>query len=106
VSSEYDLLKLSELGFFRKGSNFGFVNAFIWMIALGTPMVLVCEELGASPSQVGLISAAVFLLLPDQLAVTTLLPIIGFRRQILSAWGHLFFLLVAPVTVVFLAIIV
>jgi len=103
VPSRYDFLKLSELGPYRKGTYFGFTNAFVWMIGLGTPMVLLCEKLGASPSQVGLIYAAVFLLLPVQLASTALLPILGFRRQILWAWGTRSFFLIVPLVIVFWA---
>jgi len=103
VSSRYDFLKLSELGLYRKGCYFSFANAFIWMIGLGTPMVLLCEKLGASPAQVGLIYAAVFLLLPVQLASTALLPILGFRKQILLAWGTRSLFLIVPVVIVFWA---
>tara|TARA_B100001971_G_scaffold129725_1_gene119745 strand:- start:26501 stop:27886 length:1386 start_codon:yes stop_codon:yes gene_type:complete len=103
VPFKYDFLKLSELGQYRKGTYFGFANAFVWMIGLGTPMVLLCEKLGASTTQVGLIYAAVFLLLPVQLASTALLPILGFRRQILWAWGIRGFFLIVPVTIVYWA---
>jgi len=103
VPLRYDLLKLSELGPYRKGTYFSFANAFVWMIGLGTPMVLLCEKLGASPSQVGCIYAAVFLLLPVQLASTALLPVLGFRRQILLAWCMRSFFLLVPVVIVFWA---
>jgi MFS family permease len=103
VPSRFDFLRLSELGIYRKGNYFGFANAFVWMIGLGTPMVLLCEQLGASPSQLGVIYAAVFLLLPVQLAATTLLPILGFRRQILWAWGIRGLFLIVPVAIVFWA---
>jgi len=66
-------------------------------------MVLLCEKLGASPAQVGLIYAAVFLLLPVQLASTALLPILGFRKQILLAWGTRSLFLIVPVVIVFWA---
>jgi MFS family permease len=103
VSSRFDFLRLSELGTYRKGTYFGFTNAFVWMIGLGTPMVLLCEKLGANPSQLGVIYAAVFLLLPVQLAATALLPILGFRRQILWAWGIRGLFLIVPVVIVFWA---
>ncbi|MGZ0707530.1 MFS transporter [Coraliomargarita sp. W4R53] len=103
MPSKYDFLKLSELGTYRRGTYFGFTNAFVWMIALGTPMVLLSEKLGASPSQLGMMYAAVFLLLPVQLASTALLPILGFRRQILWAWGIRALCLIVPVGIVFWA---
>lgn len=103
MSSKYDFLKLSELGDYRKGTYFGFANAFVWMIGLGTPMVLLCEKLGASTTQVGFIYAAVFLLLPVQLTATALLPILGFRRQILWAWGLRCIFLLVPISIVFWA---
>lgn len=103
MSSKLDALRFSQLGQFRIGIFFSFANSFVWMIALGTPMVLLCEYLGANASQVGLLYAAVFLMLPVQLASTALLPILGFRRQILYAWGTRTAFLLVPLVIVFWA---
>ena len=65
---------------------FSFFNATTWMIALGTPLVLLAGELGASSFEVGLIYAFVFLLLPVQILATSTLPRFGYKNQIIFAW--------------------
>jgi MFS family permease len=65
---------------------FGFFNATTWMIALGTPLVLLAGQLGASSFEVGLAYAFVFLLLPVQILATSTLPRFGYKRQILFGW--------------------
>ncbi len=71
---------------FRPGFWFGGFNGLTWMIALGTPMVLLAQHLGASAFQVGLASSFVFLLLPVQVVATATLPRLGFKRQMITAW--------------------
>jgi MFS family permease len=66
---------------------FSFFNATTWMIALGTPLVLLAGELGASSFEVGLIYAFVFLLLPVQILATSTLPRFGYKKQIIFAWA-------------------
>ena len=65
---------------------FGGFNGVTWMIALGTPMVLLAQHLGASALQVGLASSFQFLLLPVQILATATLPRFGFKRQMVGAW--------------------
>lgn len=66
---------------------FSFTNATCWLIALGTPMVLLAGELGASTVAVGFAYAAVFLLLPVQILATATLPRFGFKRQMIFGWA-------------------
>src|SRR5260221_3512118 len=76
-----------ELAPFRPGLVFGFFNALTWQIAIGTPMVLFAERLGATSFQVGLAYSFVFLLTPVQVAATALLPHFGFKRVSLGGWS-------------------
>ena len=68
------------------GFFFGFFNAFTWLVVLGTPMILLAEELGASPFVVGLCYAFVFLLLPFQILATTITPKVGYKAQAVFCW--------------------
>jgi hypothetical protein len=92
-----------ELAPYRAGLSFGFFNALTWQIAIGTPMVLFAERLGASSFQVGLAYSFVFLLTPVQVAATALLPHFGFKRVTLGGWGIRSFFLVLPVWLAVLA---
>lgn len=76
-----------ELEPFRPGLSFAFFNALTWQIAIGTPMVLFAEQLGATPLQVGLAYSFIFLLTPIQILSTVLLPRFGFKRVMLAGWG-------------------
>jgi len=71
---------------FRPGLKFAFFNALAWQIAIGTPMVLFAEQLGATPLQVGLAYSFVFLLTPVQILSTALLPRYGFKALMLGGW--------------------
>ena len=73
-------------GPYRYLLRFSFFNASTFLIGLGTPMVLLASELGASSFEVGLIYSFVFLLLPVQIIATALLPHLGFKKQIMLAW--------------------
>ncbi len=92
-----------ELAPFRPGLVFGFFNAPAWQIGIGTPMVLFCEQLGATPFQVGLAYSFVFLLTPIQILATALLPRYGFKKVMLGGWGIRSIFLLVPV---WLAIVV
>jgi len=72
---------------YRPGFIFSFFNAMGWTIALGSPLVLLAESLGATAAQVGLLSSFVFLLLPIQVLATVGLPRLGYKRQVLAAWS-------------------
>jgi len=75
--------------------SFSFANATCLMISLGTPMVLLAGELGASTVVVGFAYAAVFLLLPLQVLATAGLPRFGFKRQMIFGWsGRALFLFI------------
>lgn len=92
-----------ELAPYRAGLLFGFFNALTWQIAIGTPMVLFAERLGASSFQVGLAYSFVFLLTPVQVAATALLPRFGFKRVTLGGWGVRSFFLAVPIWLALLA---
>ncbi len=85
-----------ELAPFRSGLLFGFFNALTWQIGIGTPMVLFCEQLGASPFQVGLAYSFVFLLTPIQILATALLPRYGYKRVMLGGWAARTVFLMVP----------
>ena len=72
---------------YRSGLVFGFFNAINWQVALGTPMVLLAEALGASPVQVGAAYSFVFILTPVQVLATPLLHRFGFRQLMSAGWG-------------------
>jgi MFS family permease len=82
---------------------FGFFNATTWMIGLGTPLVLLAGQLGASSLEVGIIYAFVFLLLPLQILATSTLPRFGYKRQLMAAWGARGLFLLFPLWLAFLA---
>lgn len=92
-----------ELAPFRSGLLFGFFNALTWQIAIGTPMVLFAESLGASPAQVGLAYSFVFLLTPIQVVATAFVPRFGFKRVTLAGWGSRSLFLVVPLVLTALA---
>jgi MFS family permease len=92
-----------ELARLRPGLVFSFFNAMTWQIAIGTPLVLFAEQLGASADQVGLAYSLVFLLTPVQILSTALLPRFGYKRLMLGGWGIRSFLLLVPITLAVLA---
>ncbi len=65
---------------------FSFFNASTFLIGLGTPLVLLATELGATSFEVGLIYSFVFLLLPVQIIATAFIPWLGYKKQIMMAW--------------------
>jgi hypothetical protein len=81
---------------FRAGLVFGAFNGMTWMIALGTPMVLLAEALGANAVQVGLASSFVFLVMPVQVLSTASLPRLGYRGQMVRGWGMRALFLLVP----------
>jgi len=82
---------------------FGFSNAMTWMIALGTPMVLLAGELGASTFEVGIAYASVFLVLPIQILATSTLPKFGYKWQMIFGWASRSFFLIIPLSLAILA---
>lgn len=82
---------------------FSFFNATTWMIALGTPLVLLAGELGASSFEVGLMYAFVFLLLPVQILATSTIPRFGYKRQVIFGWATRGIFLLVPLTLAFLS---
>ncbi|MGF1485394.1 MAG: MFS transporter [Opitutales bacterium] len=81
---------------FRFNYLFGAFNGMTWLIALGAPMVLLAEALGATPAQVNLCYNFVFLLLPVQVLATALTPYLGFKKQMQAAWGARVLCLLVP----------
>ncbi|MBC8009658.1 MAG: hypothetical protein H7067_06145 [Burkholderiales bacterium] len=92
-----------EIAPFRPGLRFSFYNALTWQIATGTPLVLLAEQLGASPAQAGLAYSFVFLLTPVQILSTALLPRFGYKRLTLGGWGLRSYLLIIPIALTVLA---
>lgn len=82
---------------YRAGLSFGFFNAMTWQVALGTPMVLFAERLGASSAAIGLAYSFVFLLTPVQIIATSFLPRYGYKRIMLAGWGARSLFLLVPV---------
>lgn len=79
------------------GLAFGFFNAITWQVALGTPLVLLAETLGATAFQVGLLYSFLFLLAPMQVISTALLHRLGYRKVMLFGWGARTFCLLIPI---------
>jgi len=92
-----------DLAPFRPGLVFGFFNALVWQIAIGTPMVLFAEQLGASSFQVGLAYSFVFLLTPLQVFATALLPRYGFKKVAMRGWAARSVFLALPLYLAILA---
>ena len=88
---------------FRGAYWFGGFNGLTWMMGLGTPMVLLTEQLGGSAFQVGLASSFVLLLFPLQVLATSVLPYFGFRRQMVLAWSARAVFLLIPLGLAFRA---
>ncbi|NDV60909.1 MFS transporter [Puniceicoccales bacterium CK1056] len=82
---------------------FGFFNATTWMIGLGTPLVLLAGQLGASSFEVGMAYAFVFLLLPVQIIATATLPRFGYKRQVIFGWASRGIFLLIPLGIVWMA---
>jgi MFS family permease len=85
---------------YQFGFVFSFFNSTSWMVALGTPVVLLAETLGASALQVGLLYSFVFLLLPIQVIATSTLPRFGYKKQVLMAWSVRTIFLFIPLYIV------
>ena len=88
---------------FRAGYWFGGFNGLTWMMGLGTPMVLLIEQLGGSTFQVGLAASFVLLLFPVQVLATAALATLGFRRQMVLAWSARALFLLVPLALAWLA---
>lgn len=88
-----------ELHRVRPALEFAFLTALTWQIAVGTPMVLFAQRLGASPFQVGLAYAALYLMTPVQVLATALLPRYGFKRLTLGGWRARSFFLLVPLVI-------
>jgi hypothetical protein len=93
----------NPLGPFRAGYWFGGFNGLTWMMGLGTPMVLLTEQLGGSTFQVGLASSFVLLLFPIQVVATAALPRFGYQRQMVFGWSCRAVFLAVPLTLAWLA---
>jgi hypothetical protein len=82
---------------------FAFYNTVTWQVALGTPLVLFAQQLGASSAQIGVLASLVLLLTPLQVFSTALLSRLGFKRLMLAGWGLRSLLLLIPVAVALVA---
>ncbi|MCZ6674186.1 MAG: MFS transporter [Verrucomicrobia bacterium] len=85
---------------YRFGFVFSFFNSTSWMVALGTPAVLLAESLGANTFEVGLLYSFVFLLLPVQVLATATLPRFGYKNQVLFAWSMRTLFLLIPLAII------
>lgn len=93
----------SPLQHMRMPLAFSFANAATWMVALGTPLILLAGQLGASALQIGLLNSFVFLLLPVQVLATAGLSRFGFKRQMFIAWAARSVFLLIPLAIAFSA---
>ena len=92
-----------ELYPYRSALVFGFFNALVWQIVIGTPMVLFAERLGATSFQVGLAYSFVFLQTPLLVFATALLPRFGFKRMAMGGWAARSLFLAIPLWLAILA---
>ena len=92
-----------ELYPYRSGLFFGFFNAPVWQIAIGTPMVLFAERLGATSFQVGLAYSFVFLQTPMLILSTALIPKFGFKKVAMGGWAARSLFLILPLVLAFIA---
>ncbi|MFI5356817.1 MAG: hypothetical protein ACHQ4G_05735 [Opitutales bacterium] len=92
-----------ELHPFRSGLVFAFFNALVWQVAIGTPMVLFAERLGASSFQVGLAYSFIFLQTPLLVLLTALIPRFGFKAVSLGGWAARSVFLLLPLGLAILA---
>jgi MFS family permease len=81
---------------YRAALGFSFFNGLTWMIGLGTPMVLLAGQLGASTFAVGLAFSFVYLCLPIQVLATVGLPRFGYKKQVVFAWSSRALFLLIP----------
>jgi MFS family permease len=103
LSSSEEIGTRQSLRAFRAGYWFGGFNGLTWMMGLGTPMVLLIEQLGGSTFQVGLAASFVLLLFPVQVLATAALATLGFRRQMVLAWSARALFLLVPLALAWLA---
>jgi MFS family permease len=82
---------------------FGFFNATSWIIGLGTPMILLAGQLGATAFEIGLAYSFVFILLPVQVLATVTLPRFGYKRQMIFGWASRIVFLFFPLFIAFLS---
>jgi len=82
---------------FRMGWAFAFFNATTWQVALGTPLVLLAESVGATVFEVGLLYSFLFLMTPVQVFSTALLPRFGYKNLMLFGWGTRALCLLVPI---------
>ena len=66
---------------------FSLFNAVSWQIALGAPVILYAQKLGADDALLGLLGALQPLLAPLQVPGAHLLPRLGYRRAMVLGWG-------------------
>jgi MFS family permease len=88
---------------FKDLLRFAFFNATTWMISLGTPLVLLAGQLGASAVEVGLVHSFILLLLPVQILSTLTLPRFGYKRQVIFGWSTRAIFLTIPLGLALLA---
>jgi MFS family permease len=82
---------------------FAFTNALTWSVALGTPLILLCRHLGATPVEIGLTTAFPLLVLPLQVLATSLLPYFGYKRLVILSWSLRALFLAVPLVLTMLA---
>jgi MFS family permease len=85
-----------RLAQYRMGIVFTGSNVLTWSIALGTPMILLGEHLGATTAQIGLLYSFVFVLSPLQILAIGLIPRFGYKRLAILSWGARSSLLLIP----------
>ncbi len=77
-------------------------NAFNFTLALGAPLVLTARYIGASESQIGLLTSLMPLLVSLQVIGTVFVTRLGYRRTMILGWGGRSFMLLGIVPLPFL----
>ena len=88
---------------YRYGLAFGFFEGVVWLIASATPLVLLLQQLGGTPFQVGLAYSFGYLMLPLQVVATAFIRHVGYKKQVLFSWGIRTVFLFIPITLALMA---
>lgn len=72
---------------FHNAYLFAIFNAFSFQVVLNTPMVLYAKSLGASATELGIISGMMPLLVIFQIPASGYIRRVGYRRFVFAGWG-------------------
>ncbi|MGC8887308.1 MAG: MFS transporter [Verrucomicrobiia bacterium] len=72
---------------FHNAYLFAIFNAFSFQVVLNTPMILYAKSLGASATELGIISGMMPLLVIFQIPASQYIRRVGYRRFVFAGWG-------------------